>query len=899
MPYEDNADTSLDFSDQLSNIECLVQDNPDCHAIIGGDFNVDFSRNRLHTAILNSFCESNCLTPIIQHSNCNIDYIYEFNSSRFNILDHFLLSDVLYKDCVDCAYVIHDVDNTSDHEPIALQLTLDTKLTGFRVRKHAPRSSWVKASASDINSYRDTLSGILRQINLPHDALLCTDLSCQNKSHFDAINVYARAITDASKNAANATIPRTGSKHDSGRTAGWSEFVQPVRDKALFWHRLWLDCDRPKTGAVADSMRRTRAAYHYAIRSVKKDEDRIVRERIASAILQSDSRNFWSEIKRLRGRKTGSSPTVDGQTDDDSIAKLFATKYRELYTSVPYDKQDMQCLENDLQSVIANATFNEDCVFSVHQIKEAVTRLKAGKNDGSSGLSSDHMINAGDDYFMHIALLFSALVVHGFCSDNLLYCTIVPIPKGHNSNLSDSANYRGIALSSIFGKLFDNIILERYYDKLSSCDLQFGFKANHSTNLCTMVLKESIQYYVSHHSSVFCTFLDASKAFDRLHYCKLFRLLLERDIPAQIIRLLVNLYTNNFVRVGWHGVLSDYFLAENGVIQGAVLSPVLFCINIDNLLRRLRNSGVGCYFGAHFVGALAYADDIVLIAPTASATRQLLRICGEYAQEYCIEFNASKSKLLIVRPPGSRVHNDVYSFCIDNKPIEMVSSFSHLGHLITSTLNDDADIMIRRNDFIGQVNNVLSYFRMLKSSVLLKLFRSYCTSYYGCEIWRLDNMTIESLCTAWRKGLRRIWDLPPRTHNYLLHAISNCLPLFDEICLRILNFTRSCVYHKSGLIRFVASHSVFCTAGRSALGSNIMYCARRYGCRLYNILRGPANGNKRRISSFVFNATDSESSGLANLLQELISIRDNELALPRDSLSERDINDVITTICCD
>ena len=55
----------------------------------------------------------------------------------------------------------------------------------------------------------------------------------------------------------------------------------------------------------------------------------------------------------------------------------------------------------------------------------------------------------------------------------------------------------------------------------------------------TMVLKESISYYVHNNSTVFCTFLDATKAFDRVHYCKLFRLLIDRQIPACIVRILI------------------------------------------------------------------------------------------------------------------------------------------------------------------------------------------------------------------------------------------------------------------------------------------------------------------------------------------------------------------------
>ena len=87
-----------------------------------------------------------------------------------------------------------------------------------------------------------------------------------------------------------------------------------------------------------------------------------------------------------------------------------------------------------------------------------------------------------------------------------LLSTVVPIPKGNNVNKSDSSNFRGIALSSVYGKIFDNIVLSRYSERLASSELQFGFKAKSSTNLCSMVMKESIAYYVNNNSSVFCTF---------------------------------------------------------------------------------------------------------------------------------------------------------------------------------------------------------------------------------------------------------------------------------------------------------------------------------------------------------------------------------------------------------
>jgi len=135
------------------------------------------------------------------------------------------------------------------------------------------------------------------------------------------------------------------------------------------------------------------------------------------------------------------------------------------------------------------------------------------------------------------------------------------------------------------------------------------------------------------------------------YYFIYLRLLLKRDLPACILRVLLCFYTNNFVRVSRCGLFSEYFLATNGVKQGGVLSPVLFCVYIDDLLvreRRLSNANIGCFIGSNYAGALAYADDLVLLAPTASALRKMLAICDVHAAEYSMCFNAQKSKCLVI-----------------------------------------------------------------------------------------------------------------------------------------------------------------------------------------------------------------------------------------------------------
>ena len=129
--------------------------------------------------------------------------------------------------------------------------------------------------------------------------------------------------------------------------------------------------------------------------------------------------------------------------------------------------------------------------------------------------------------------------------------------------------------------------------------------------------------------------------------------------------------------------------------------------------------------------------------------------------------------------------------------MEIVSSYCHLGHIITSSLSDEQDIMSRRNAFISQVNSVLCHFGKLSSVVKARLFHSYCISYYGCVLWDFSCSAVDDFCIAWRKGIRRIFNLPHQTHGYLLPLLCDCLPVYDDLCLRFMNFMRACMAHQS------------------------------------------------------------------------------------------------------
>ena len=116
--------------------------------------------------------------------------------------------------------------------------------------------------------------------------------------------------------------------------------------------------------------------------------------------------------------------------------------------------------------------------------------------------------------------------------------------------------------------------------------------------------------------------------------------------PHAILRFLSCWYQSQQMRVKWSSALSDGFCVSNGVRQGSVLSPVLFAVYLDGLLVELSSSGVGCYWGCMFAGSFCYADDIVLLAPCASALRCMLNICCRYAFQHGLKFNANKTQLI-------------------------------------------------------------------------------------------------------------------------------------------------------------------------------------------------------------------------------------------------------------
>ena len=633
--------------DTLDNINTLIMDSRAGSIIIGGDFNCDFRRLTPHVQTVSEFMLHNNLKCGLDHILSSVDYTFESKSTHIrSCIDHFAFSNDLFH-TMETMSTIDDENNFSDHRAIYCQLDINVNYCQRPEVLLQNRPNWRKASPTDIDNYSKQLEILLRDIHVPEEALYCKNSVCD--IHTSHICNFYTAIADACLKAMDITIPKcTGSKKKL--LPGWNKYVKSKRHDAQFWHNIWKANGSPRNGLIADIMRQTRKDYHYSIRYCKKHEQQIKAINLSEAAENKNGKQFWDLLKQGSGSKSSAASLVDGLNNPEDICDLFYTKFQDLYTSVAFDTDKMAELKNDISEKVKKQAEQEtyydiNITVSANDVCKMLHKLKHYKSDGNKGIISDCLIHGPKILPVLLCMLFNMIIIHGVVPNDFSMGTMVPIPKNKSmGHISDK--YRAITLSSSFGKLFDMLIIE--YEgggSLKTDCLQFGFKSDSSTVLCTSVLRETVCHFVQGGCNVYGLFLDASKAFDRVDYVKLFNLLIAKGMDIKLVRCLLQMYTNQTLRVKWNNVISEEFNALNGVKQGGVLSPLLFNIYMDELIHRLRKSGVGCHVGPYYCSAFGYADDICIIANCIKDLSYMIKECEKFANEYRVMFNGAKPNL--------------------------------------------------------------------------------------------------------------------------------------------------------------------------------------------------------------------------------------------------------------
>ncbi len=93
----------------------------------------------------------------------------------------------------------------------------------------------------------------------------------------------------------------------------------------------------------------------------------------------------------------------------------------------------------------------------------------------------------------------------------------------------------------------------------------------------------------------------------------------------------------------WDNEYGDYFKCFKGVSQGVVVSPLMFTVYMDEMIKELQSAGIGCYVGHEYFGCVSYADDMKLLCPSIKGLQQMIEICERFGETYSVKYNAKKS----------------------------------------------------------------------------------------------------------------------------------------------------------------------------------------------------------------------------------------------------------------
>ena len=483
---------------------------------------------------------------------------------------------------------------------------------------------------------------------------------------------------------------------------------------------------------------------------------------------------------------------VDHAVGEESIASLWGGHYKGILNCVR-DEQSEVAVREAMRGVTLQGFHSVD----YKEMSETLCSHTTSEAVGVDGLPSGALKYAPPSLITWLCVSVNACICHQYIPSQVLAVLIVPLLKSKVKDPANSSNYRPIAVATALSKVLEKVVLHRLEAYLYTLDCQFSYKKGIGTEMCVWTLKNIIQYYTSRSSPVYLCFLDASKAFDRVNYWKLFNKLLVRGTPGYLVSLLIYWYTTQEFTVKWGNSLSLPFKTANGIRQGGILSPYLYNVYTDDLSATLRDTGIDCHIHDECINSLSYADDMVLLAPTADALQDLIDVCQVYAARHDIVYNTTKTECMVVPPAHSKVSYHKAAW-LNGSALTFVDRFTYLGHIISRDMTDDEDIKKQTTKLLVVGNSLLRKFSHCSREVKLELFRSHCSSLYCNSLWsRYKVATMNRLRVCHNDILKRLLGLPRWSSSSLA-------------------FTRNRVNHL-GLIR---RHSVFSMKSRVEQSEN-------------------------------------------------------------------------------
>ena len=430
-------------------------------------------------------------------------------------------------------------------------------------------------------------------------------------------------------------------------------------------------------------------------------------------------------------------------------------------------------------------------------IAAALKKLNAGS--ATLGPLKASLIKAGATALTPVlARLFTAVFRSGRIPPEWAVGVITSVFK--KGDASDPNNYRGITVGHVLGKLYALVLNARLTAWLEARGLrargQAGFRAGHRTVDHCFTLRAIAERCRANGTKLFGCAVDLTKAFDSVNRELLWAALQRSGIGGTMLQAIQAMYADVPVCVKSSEGLSGSFQSVVGVKQGCPMSPLLFGIFMDDF-ESYMTAAVGASadwpsLAGRKVPPLLFADDIFLLALSATGLQAQLHALQSYCDSKHLTVNAAKTQVMILRPGGGGSAARLAageSFEYAGQALQVVDSCKYLGLTFTqltkkrgfascadrlARAGQQATFAMRRRAFELGVSTVEQQCRLF--DILVKPVLSY-----GCEIWGVDLLTQADGSSAaervHRWFCRRVQGLPRQVPAAVSLAELGRLPL--------------------------------------------------------------------------------------------------------------------------
>ena len=166
---------------------------------------------------------------------------------------------------------------------------------------------------------------------------------------------------------------------------------------------------------------------------------------------------------------------------EQNIAECWRSHYEGIFNSVQNTTH-----QNEILRKLETTEFHEDMTVTTNEVAKVIKGLKRGKSVGPDKVAAEALLLSNNRLHYLLGVCFSAMLIHGYLPQGLIDTNIIPLVKNKCGNLSDKNNYRPVVISNYsLSKVFELILLDRCEEYLWTSGNQFGFKVNHSTEMCT------------------------------------------------------------------------------------------------------------------------------------------------------------------------------------------------------------------------------------------------------------------------------------------------------------------------------------------------------------------------------------------------------------------------------